>query len=122
MENEQARQAGLRDRLWSGIRAAFPAAVMNGHPGAACQHVERHVSRAGRREPSHQPRYRGVGASSGSACMVGSIQPSHVLLAMGVEPGLAKSTVRFSLGKQTSEEEIETVISILPRIFARLAP
>jgi cysteine desulfurase len=46
---------------------------------------------------------------------------SHVLLAMGVAPALARATVRFSLGKETTAQEIETAISRLPEIFARLA-
>ena len=54
--------------------------------------------------------------------MVGSILPSHVLLAMGVAPDLARATVRFSFGKETTAAEIETAISRLPEIFARLAP
>jgi len=62
----------------------------------------------------------GICASSGSACMVGSIQPSHVLLAMGVPVELAQATVRFSLGHETTAEEIELAISKLPEIFARL--
>jgi len=62
----------------------------------------------------------GICASSGSACMVGSIQPSHVLLAMNVDPVLAKSTVRFSLGKQITSEEIEKTIALLPMIFRKM--
>jgi cysteine desulfurase len=54
--------------------------------------------------------------------MVGSIQASHVLMAMGVTPELARSTVRFSLGKQTTASEIDTALGTLPEIFARLQP
>ena len=63
----------------------------------------------------------GVCASSGSACMVGSVQPSHVLLAMGVEPELASSTVRFSLGTQTTELDIEHCLRALSQVLARQA-
>jgi cysteine desulfurase len=52
--------------------------------------------------------------------MVGSIMPSHVLLAMGVAPDLARSTVRFSLGKETTAQEIDTTVERLPAIFSRL--
>jgi cysteine desulfurase len=52
--------------------------------------------------------------------MVGSIVPSHVLLAMGVAPELARATVRFSLGKQTMSDEIERALDRLPAIFERL--
>jgi cysteine desulfurase len=62
----------------------------------------------------------GICASSGSACMVGSIVPSHVLTAMGRTPEVAQATVRFSLGKWTTPEEIERTIAVLPAIVARL--
>ena len=62
----------------------------------------------------------GIGVSSGSACMVGSVQASHVLLAMGVAPELSRATVRFSLGKGTTEAEIEEVLIRMPRVLARL--
>jgi cysteine desulfurase len=52
--------------------------------------------------------------------MVGSIVPSHVLTAMGRTPEVAQATVRFSLGKETTEEEIERTINALPGIVARL--
>jgi cysteine desulfurase len=54
--------------------------------------------------------------------MVGSIQASHVLLAMGVAPELAQATVRFSLGKETTRDEIDLALSHLPEIFLRLQP
>ena len=61
----------------------------------------------------------GVAASSGSACMVGSIQASHVLLAMGVRESIARSTVRFSMGRHTTEQEIDSTIEALARVIAR---
>ncbi len=123
IEVEQTREAILRDCLWAGVREAFPAAVMNGHP------TERLANTLNISFPGLDSEallinldLEGVCASSGSACMVGSIMPSHVLLAMGVAPGLAKATVRFSLGKQTTDAEISAAIEALPKIFARLAP
>jgi cysteine desulfurase len=59
----------------------------------------------------------GVCVSSGSACMVGSIQPSHVLLAMGVEPSTALATVRFSMGHGTSEADIDRAASAVARVL-----
>jgi cysteine desulfurase len=122
MEAERPRQATLRDRLWEGIRAAFPAAVMNGDPRERLANTL-NVSFPGMDGESLLINLdlAGICASSGSACMVGSIQPSHVLLAMGVSPALAQATVRFSLGHETTAEEIESAISKLPEIFARLA-
>jgi cysteine desulfurase len=63
----------------------------------------------------------GVCASSGSACMVGSVQPSHVLVAMGVDPSVASSTVRFSLGTQSSESDIEHCLRALEIVVERQA-
>jgi cysteine desulfurase len=63
----------------------------------------------------------GVCASSGSACMVGSVVASHVLLAMGFLMERASSAVRFSLGKQTTADEIERAAEAIARIFERLA-
>jgi cysteine desulfurase len=123
MDAERPRQAALCERLWNGVRAAFPAAVRNGDtehrlantvnisfPGLDGESLLINLDLAG------------ICASSGSACMVGSILPSHVLLAMGVAPELARATVRFSLGKQTTADEIETAVARLPEISARFTP
>lgn len=120
---EQPRQAVLRDRLWEGIRRVFPEAVRNGDaehqlantlnvsfPGLDGEGLLINLDLAG------------ICASSGSACMVGSIVPSHVLLAMSVAPELAEATVRFSVGKGTTIGEIDATLGRLPEIFARLQP
>ena len=121
MESERPRQAALRDRLWQGIREAFPAAVRNGDT-EHCLANTLNVSFPGLDGESLLINLdlAGICASSGSACMVGSIVPSHVLLAMGVAPELARATVRFSLGKETTTNEITTTIAQLPAIFSRL--
>jgi cysteine desulfurase len=62
----------------------------------------------------------GICASSGSACMVGSVVASHVLLAMGLSPERATSAVRFSLGKGTTILEIEQTVEAIERILRRL--
>lgn len=62
----------------------------------------------------------GVAISTGSACAAGSLEPSHVLLAMGIPAEIAHSSVRFTLGKYNTEAEIKKVIKILPPIIARL--
>jgi cysteine desulfurase len=61
----------------------------------------------------------GICASSGSACSAGSLEPSHVVSALGVEKNLANSLVRFSLGRDSTEEEVETVIGLLPEVVRR---
>jgi cysteine desulfurase len=62
----------------------------------------------------------GIAASSGSACTSGLLEPSHVLTAMGISPELAHGSLRFSLGKQTTKEEIDYVIKVLPGIVEKL--
>jgi len=62
----------------------------------------------------------GIAASSGSACTSGLLEPSHVLLAMGYKPEEAHGSLRFSLGKDNTEEEINDVIKVLPGIIEKL--
>jgi cysteine desulfurase len=121
-EAESSRQAELRDALWNEVRAAFPGAVMNGDPEHRLANTL-NVSFPGLDAETMLINLdlEGVCASSGSACMVGSIVPSHVLLAMGVTPDLARATVRFSLGHETTREEIRETGAILRQLAARLA-
>jgi cysteine desulfurase len=121
LDTETARQARLRARLWEGIRAIFPSAVQNGHLTERLANTL-NVSFPGLDGESLLIALdlAGIGASSGSACMVGSVVPSHVLLAMGVPPELARATVRFSLGKPTTDAEIDAALAALPGVLARL--
>ena len=122
LEVEAARQSRLCERLWEGIRAAFPAAQRNSDPSLSLPNTL-NVSFPGLDGESLLINLdlAGICASSGSACMVGSIQPSHVLLAMGVPRDVAQATVRFSLGKTTTAPEIEDAIARMKGIFERLA-
>ena len=122
LDAKAARQVRLRERLWEGIRAAFPAAQRNSDPDLSLPNTL-NVSFPGLDGESLLINLdlAGICASSGSACMVGSIQPSHVLLAMGVPRDIAQATVRFSLGATTEPEEIEDAIARMAGIFARLA-
>ena len=61
----------------------------------------------------------GICASSGSACSAGSLEPSHVIAALGVEKRLANSLIRFSLGRESSAGEVELVEQILPEVIRR---
>jgi cysteine desulfurase len=119
---DQPRIAALRDRLWEGIKARVSNAVRNGDPEQTLANTL-NVSFPGLDGEALLIGLdlEGVCASSGSACMVGSVQPSHVLIAMGVEPKLASSTVRFSLGTHTSEYEIEHCLRALERVVGRQA-
>jgi cysteine sulfinate desulfinase/cysteine desulfurase-like protein len=94
---EQARQAGLRDRLWEGIRALFPGAILNGSVSARLANTL-NVGFPGVEGDTLLINLdlAGICASSGAACMVGSIEPSHVLLAMGVDPAIARGACVFA--------------------------
>jgi cysteine desulfurase len=62
----------------------------------------------------------GIAASSGSACTSGSLEPSHVLKAMGVPNDLARGSLRLTVGKDSTQEEIDRLLSVLPGIVQRL--
>lgn len=110
----------LRERLWDGIQRIAPRAIRNA-AGAATLSNTLNVSFPGCDGETLLMGLdlEGVAASSGSACMVGAIRPSHVLLAMGVPADLAAATVRFSLGRHSSIEEIDAVILALQRVLER---
>jgi cysteine desulfurase len=119
---EQEREEILRDRLWTRINAACPDAIQNGDvsdrlantlnvsfPGLSSETILMALD------------LEGVCASSGSACMVGSVVASHVLLAMGLSGELASSAVRFSLGRETTEQDIESAGAIIGRVIDRVS-
>ena len=120
LENEIARQCALREKLWEGVRSIFSAAVRNGAV-ENCLPNTLNVSFPGMDGESLiiSLDLAGICVSSGSACMVGSIQPSHVLIAMGVPVEIAQATVRFSLGKTTTVDEIDKTLSRMRGVFAR---
>jgi cysteine desulfurase len=63
---------------------------------------------------------QGIAAASGSACTSATLEPSHVLKAMGVPSALAEGNLRLSLGPENTEEEIDTVLRVLPEIIERM--
>lgn len=121
--DEQERERGLRDRLWEGIAALCPTAIRNGDPSDALTNTL-NVSFPGLSSETILMALdlEGVCASSGSACMVGSVVASHVLLAMGLPAGLAGSAVRFSLGRETTSEEIDRAIAVVAQVIERISP
>ena len=63
---------------------------------------------------------KGLAVSTGAACSSGAIEPSHVLIAMGLRPDQAKASIRFSLGKQTTDDDIDFALALVPEMVARL--
>lgn len=118
---EQERQKALRDRFWKRIAELFPAATQNGEGSHRLANTL-NVSFADLSSETILMALdlEGVCASSGSACMVGSVVASHVLLAMGLPAKLASSAVRFSLGRETTEQEIDEAAEIVGRVMERI--
>ena len=120
-ENEQERQARLRDDLWTRISQNVPDAKQNGQNAPRLANTL-NVSLLGLDSEMLLIALdlEGVCASSGSACMVGSVVASHVLLAMGLPIERARSAVRFSPGKWTTADEIKRAGDAVRKIVDRL--
>src|ERR1700693_417303 len=119
---EQERLRELRDELWNLISQNVPDAKLNGENAPRLANTL-NVSLLGIDSEMLLIALdlKGVCASSGSACMVGSVSASHVLLAMGLPVERARSAVRFSLGKQTTAEEIDDAGKVVAEIVERLS-
>jgi cysteine desulfurase len=119
---EQDRQLHLREDLWKRIARAFPAAEQNAMEAPRLANTL-NVSFTGIDSETMLMALdlEGVCASSGSACMVGSVVASHVLLAMGLPLERASSAIRFSLGEHTTAQEIEKAAQAIGKIVERLS-
>lgn len=120
-EAEQEREGRLRDQLWTRISKSAPEAKENGANAPRLANTL-NVSLLGLDSETLLIALdlEGVCASSGSACMVGSVVASHVLLAMGLPIERARSAVRFSLGKWTTADEIKATGDAVQKIAERL--
>ena len=121
MDDKVGRIGKLRDRLVDGLSAEIPDVFLNGHPTLRLPnnaHVG--VEFIEGEAICLQLDIVGICASTGSACSSEALEPSHVLLAMGVPAREAQGSVRFSLGRGTTAEEIDYVIETLPPIIQRL--
>lgn len=116
-----ARIRTLRERLREGLLARIPDIKVNGHPVEVLPNTL-NISFPGAEGEAIllSLDLEGIQVSTGSACASGSLEPSHVLMATGVGPELAHGSIRFSLGRYTSEEEVDYVIEKLPPIIKRL--
>ncbi len=121
IDEEAERVTCLRDKLIQGLLENIDHARLNGHPQVRLpNNVNLSISYAEGESMCLQLDREGICCSTGSACSSGTTEPSHVLLALGLEPLQAHSSLRFSLGKWTTEEEIDKVLEVLPRIVAKL--
>jgi cysteine desulfurase len=121
MEQEGLRLRHMRDRLISGIKKNIDDVVLNGH---ATERLDNNVNMSIKYIEGESMLLRldmeGISASSGSACSSGSLEPSHVLLSIGLPHETAHGSLRFSLGKWTTDEEIDRVLEVLPNIVSSL--
>jgi len=118
-DNEEMRR--LRDKLEKGLLSGFNNSHLNGNPGRRVpnttnigfEYIEGEAILLYMNE-------KGIAASSGSACSSGSLEPSHVLRAMGVPFTSAHGSIRFSLSRYTTEEEVDAVLASMPEVVNRL--
>jgi cysteine desulfurase len=121
MEQENTQVKGMRDRLENALMAAIPHARVNGGEASRLPNTTSIAFEFVEGESILMLLSElGICASSGSACTSGSLEPSHVLRAMGVPFTCAHGSVRFSLSRYTTDAEIDTVIAELPPVIARL--
>lgn len=118
-----AREVGaLRDRLIAGVLAAVPDAVLGGDPDPAGRlPANAHFSFPGCEGDSLLLLLdaQGIECSTGSACTAGVAQPSHVVLATGTDPELARGTLRFSLGHTSTEADVDAVVAAIGPVVKR---
>jgi len=121
MAEEAQRLTGLRDRLWQGLERRVPEVRLNGHPTqrvpGTCNVCFRHVESE---SIVLGLDLKGIGVSAGSACTSGNVEPSYVLVAMGVPLDWAMGAVRHSLGRSTTAEDIDYVIESTEPLVAKL--
>ncbi len=121
MAGEAVRLAGLRDKLWEGVRARVEEVRLNGHPTlrlpGTCNMCFRNVESE---SIVLGLDLKGIATSAGSACTSGSVEPSYVLVAMGLPLDWAMGSVRCSLGRSTTAEDIDYVLEAVVPLAAKL--
>ena len=121
MDGGAKRLISLRDKLIKGLMGGIEHIHLNGHPTRRLpNNVNMSIEFVEGESMLLNLDLEGIAASTGSACSSSSLQPSHVLLAMGLSHELSHGSLRFTLGRETTEEEIERVSEILPQIVAKL--
>ena len=121
MTEDSARETELRDRLWEGLRYNIVGIHLNGHP------TERLANNLNVRLDGIEGEsmilmldMEGICVSSGSACTTGSLEPSHVLLALGIPAEHAHGSLRVTLGRSTTADDIDHFVDVFPPIVDRL--
>ncbi|MFV1950355.1 MAG: cysteine desulfurase NifS [Nitrospinota bacterium] len=121
MEEERERLIGLRDKLQNALTEKISHVRLNGHPtkrlpttlNMSFEYVEGETLMI-------NLDLEGIAVSTGSACSSGSLEPSHVLVAMGIPHEIVHGSLRFSLGRENTEEDIDRILEVLPPIVAKV--
>lgn len=121
MGKEAERLAYLRDKLIKGLREKIDHTRLNGHPTRRLpNNVNISVDFVEGESMLLNLDLEGICASTGSACSSSSLEPSHVLLALGLSPEQAHGSLRFTLGRENTETDVERVLEVLPGIVSKL--
>jgi cysteine desulfurase len=121
MKEEKVREWKLREKLREGIEERIPDIHINGHPADILPGTLNVSFRGAEGEALLlYLDMNGIQVSTGSACASGSLEPSHVLLATGVGPELAHGSLRFSLGRESTEADVEYVLEKLPEVVGKV--
>ena len=119
--DDDKKMSTLRDRLQQGILAQVEEAAVNGDGAARVPNtVNIYFDHIEGEAMVISLDLKGLAVSTGAACSAGAIEPSHVLLAMGLRADRARASVRFSLGKQNTAEDIDLALALVPETVARL--
>ena len=121
LDREPARLGALRDRLESGILNSVSGTVVNGDVDERVANTTNiSFNRVEAESLLIALDLEGIAVSTGSACSSGTLEPSHVLRAMGFSPHRAQNSIRFSVGLGNTEEEIDRVVDVMPRVVDKL--
>jgi len=121
IDREVKGLVSLRDKLIQGLFERIVQIHLNGHPWQRLpNNVNVSIEFIEGESILISLDLEGIVASTGSACSSNALEPSHVLLALGLTGELTRGSVRFSLGRETTEEEVDRVLEVLPRIVTRL--
>ncbi|MDP2912384.1 MAG: cysteine desulfurase NifS [Candidatus Omnitrophota bacterium] len=121
LNEEKRKLSDLRDYLYKGITSRIESVRLNGHPDKTLPNT----LNVGFKYLEGESivlnlDMEGIAVSTGSACTSGSLEPSHVLTAMGIDPAETQGSIRFSLGRDNTKEDMDYVLDVLPPIIKRL--
>lgn len=114
LSEEYERTTELRNYLWMGIQQHLPSARLNGHPTERSP-INLNLTFPGKNIEQLLPKLGRLGFSQGSACHTGTLEVSPMLVALGLTPAEAQGTLRLSLGRWTTKEDLDTAIEILAK-------